>query len=506
MQRRAFIAAMGAGLASGLIRPAWAAKAKPDPYADFDALFETARQAWRAPGLAVAILKDGVPIYAKGFGWRDGARTQPITADTLFGCASLTKAFTAASAALLVDDGKLDWDEPVTRYVPEFRVAGGAEYASLSLRDMLSHRTGLGTHDLVWYNNERLSKAELLARLPHLPMLAPLRSQYQYNNLMYIIAGLVVERVSGQSWEGFLKARLLEPLGMSRTGFTPTQMSQDSNFAFGHKLGADKLAISIPLRPEDAIGPAGELHSSVNQFLAWMALQLGRGTYQGRRLFSAAQSEAMWAPIIATGGQPEATELTRGFYGIGWRTDYYRGMRRVAHGGNLNGFSSRVTLFPEQNIGIIAFANLRGTPLPGHVSLDVFDRLMGLEPANWSARGLARREVNEAKAAAQMPPAPIAGTSPSRPLAQFVGTFEHPGYGIWTISLDDGGLRGLFNQMPVRLSHWHYDVFNATPLREDDDDLLNVKFAFLSDMAGQIRGLEVEMDSDFPPALFTRTA
>jgi hypothetical protein len=198
--------------------------------------------------------------------------------------------------------------------------------------------------------------------------------------------------------------------------------------------------------------------------------------------------------------------LSRGLYGLGWRTDFYRGMRRVAHGGNLNGFSSRVTLFPEQNVGIVAFANMRGTPLPGHASLDLFDRLMGLAPANWSARGLARRDANEAKAATQTPPAPIPNTTPSRELAAFVGTYRHKGYGTWTVTLDEAGLQGTYNEMPIRLEHWHYDVFNGQPTREDDDDLLDVKFAFQADMAGKIRSLEVQMDSDFPPAVFVRTS
>lgn len=504
MQRRAFVSLLGASLGAGLVGPAWAAKRKPDPLIGLDGELDLARQNWRVPGLAVAVIKDGVPIYAKGFGWRDGAKTLAVTPDTLFGCASLTKAFTAATVALLVDEGTLSWDAPVTTYLPEFKMAGGVEYASLSLRDMLSHRTGLGTHDLVWYNNEKLNKAELLERLPYLDTSAPLRSQYQYNNLMYVLAGLVVERVTGQSWEAFTEARLLKPLGMTRTGFSPSQMAQDGDFAFGHKLTSAKQPVQIPLRPEDAIGPAGELYSSVNQFLAWMDLQLRRGMFGDKRLISVAQSEAMWAPLVSTGGQPEAMELSRGLYGLGWRTDFYRGMRRVAHGGNLNGFSSRVTLFPEQNVGIIAFANLRGTPLPGHISLDLFDRLMGLEPANWSARGLARRDANEAKAATQTPPIPIPDTAPSRRLGAFVGTFVHKGYGTWTVTLDEAGLIGTYNEMPIRLNHWHYDVFNGMPVREDDDDLLDVKFAFQADMKGSIRSLEVQMDSDFPPAIFVR--
>jgi CubicO group peptidase (beta-lactamase class C family) len=504
MQRRAFMSLLGAGLGSAAVGPAFAKSRIKNPLAGLDGKLDLARQQWRVPGLAIGVVKDGAVIYAKGFGWADGAQTRPINPDTLFGCASLTKAFTAASIALLVDEGKLAWDEPVSTYLPGLKVAGGLEYASLSLRDMLSHRTGVGAHDLIWYHNSALTKADLMARLAYLPMVAPLRSRYLYTNVMVILAGLVVERVTGQTWEAFTKARLLDPLSMTRTGFSPTSMAQDPNFAFGHALTPQRLAQQIPLRPEDAIGPAGALYSSVNQFSAWIALQLGRGVYQGQRLISQAQCDAMWEPLIATGGQPEATQFSRGFYGLGWRIDSYRGMRRVAHGGNLNGYSSRITLFPEQNLGIIAFANLRGTPLPGHASLDIVDSLMGLEPANWSDFGLARREINEAKAASFVPPIPIPMTSPSRALTAFIGSYRHQGYGLWQVELDDQGLRATYNDMPVRLAHWHYDVFKAKPVHNDDDDLDGIGFSFLSDMAGQITDLQVEMDPDFPPIAFKR--
>ncbi|GIU66584.1 penicillin-binding protein [Candidatus Phycosocius spiralis] len=487
-----------------MIGPAFGKSPIKNPLVGLDGKLDLARQQWRVPGLALGIVKDGMLIYAKGFGWADGAQTRMIHPDTLFGCASLTKAFTAASIALLVDEGKLDWDEPVTTYLPGFKVAGGLEYASLSLRDMLSHRTGLGSHDLVWYHNSLLTKADVMERMAYLPMLSPLRSSYHYTNLMYIVVGLVVERVTDQTWEDFIQARILKPLAMARTGFSPLSMVQDPDFAFGHTLDPLHLAKQIPLRPEDAIGPAGALYASVTQFSAWIALQLGRGVYQGQRLISQAQCDAMWEPLIPTGGQPDTPHFGRGFYGLGWRIDSYRGMRRVAHGGNLNGYSSRLTLFPDHHLGIIAFANLRGTPLPGHVSLDICDALLGLEPANWSENGLARRAIHEAKAASLVPPTPIPLTSPSRSLSAFTGTYHHHGYGLWQVEMDDLGLRATYNDMPVRLQHWHYDVFKAKPLREDDIDLAMIGFSFLSNMAGHIGELQVEMDADFPPIAFKR--
>jgi Domain of unknown function (DUF3471)/Beta-lactamase len=210
----------------------------------------------------------------------------------------------------------------------------------------------------------------------------------------------------------------------------------------------------------------------------------------------------MWEPLISTGGVPSSPELTRGFYGLGWRMDTYRGMMRVAHGGNLNGFASRVTLLPEKNLGIVAITNLGASPLPGHVSLDMLDRLLGLEPANWSARNLAQRDSAPPSAPVSAPR--VTGTSPSRILSAFAGRYNHKGYGDMIISATPTGLRASYNDMPMRLDHWHYDVFDATADRGEDSDLNTTKFSFLSNVEGQISTLAAKMDESVPAIAFER--
>jgi CubicO group peptidase (beta-lactamase class C family) len=509
--RRDAITWLGAGLAGasfgvGNVSDAAArrGRAMADPWLAYDRYLDQARRDWRVPGLGIAIVRDGALIYAKGFGVANVDTGAPVTADTLFNAGSTTKAFTAAGIAMLVDQGKLNWDAPVRTYLPSFRLGHGDDYASTNLRDMMSHRTGLARHDLVWYNNKDLSLDALLARVPYLETFAPLRAQYQYNNITVMLAGHALEKASGMTWEEFTTTSILKPLGMTRSNMSCAEMDRKGNAAVGHRLRDKTFQYAIPRRPEDRIGPAGAMNSTVNDYAKWMLLQLGKGKFNGTQLFSPAQSAMMWEPVITTGGIPSNPELSRGFYGLGWRIDSYRGIARVAHGGNLNGFSSRVSLFPDKNIGIVAFTNLGASPLAGHVTLDVLDMLLGLEPARWSTRNLARRDAAEAVAPAESEPKPIPATSPSRSLSSFAGRFHHKGYGDLFVEVGPTGLRASYNAMPMALVHWHYDVFNALPDRGEDADLRNIKFVFQENAEGQIASFTAKMDEDVPPILFER--
>ncbi len=512
LSRREAVKWLGLGLASAsTFSPEVVNAARPrittarlDPWTSYDAYLDKARTDWRVPGLGVAVVRDGVTVYAKGFGVANVDTGSAVNADTLFNIGSTTKAFTSAGIAMLVDQKKLDWDAPVRTYLPSFRLGPGDAYSSTSLRDMLSHRTGLGRHDLLWYNNKDLTREALLVRLPYLETWAPLRSKYQYNNLMYMLAGHTLERVAGISWEEFTHSTIFAPLGMDRSCLSFEHMARDGNFARGHRLRPDNSQYSIPLRPEDPIGPAGAVNSSVNEMAKWVALQLGRGSTASTRLFSSAQSTNMWEPLISTGGVPASPELTRGFYGMGWRIDAYRGMTRIAHGGNLNGFAARVSLFPEKNIGIVALTNLGASPLAGHVSLDVLDKLLGLPPANWSARNLARRDAAASTQAVDAGPPHILGTGPSRSLGAFAGRYMHKGYGEMIITVSGEGLRASYNAMPMKLPHWHYDVFNAAPERGEDSDLSDIKFAFVSDVEGAISAVSAKMDESTDAVTFVR--
>lgn len=506
--RRMVAAGIGA-LAAGpvLARPRVAAAWNDG----LDSWLEAQRLAWRVPGLAVALIKDGGLAYLKSFGHRDGAGALPVTTDTLFRGASTTKALGAASVAVLVDEGKLDWDAPVTRWLPEFAPGsanpeGRAAWASINLRDMLSHRTGLPRHDLVWYNNTSTTRAELVGRIAHLPMSAPLRARYQYNNLMFVMAGHVVERVTGQAWEDFATARLLAPLGMRRAGFSVTDMAADPDHAVGHAAGPDGRPMPVRLRRDALLGPAGALNASISDYARWAAMQLGRGSLEGRRILSPGAIAAMWEPLLLTAPTPREPEFERAWYGLGWRIDSWQGMARVAHGGDLNGFTSRVTLLPQRNAAIVVLANVGDCPLPNAVTPELAERMLGLPSSGNAARALARRDAAASRPPADTAQRPVAGTSPSRPLAAYSGSFRHPGYGTLRVSEDGGALAARYNDMPARLEHWHYDVFETRTERLDHGDFGGLKLVFQADETGALSSVSVRMEDATPPVVFTREA
>ena len=482
----------------------------PDALTGLDAWLEAQRVDWRVPGLAVALVKDGRVIYVKGFGFRDAAQTLSVDTDTLFRGASTTKAICAALVAMLVDEGKLAWDAPVVAYIPELRFAGGDEYRSVSLRDMLSHRTGLPRHELLWYHNQTLTAPGLVERLPFLEMSAPLRAKYQYNNLMYALAGLAIERVTGQNWQAFAKARLFDPLGMNRVNLSAPEMAQDANHAIGHTTRARKL-LPIPLRHDPLLGLAGAVNASITDYAKWVQLQLAQGQFGGRRLISTASMAAMWEPLILTSETPRAPDFQRGHYGLGWRIDRYRDTLRVAHGGDLNGFTPRVVLLPQANAGLAIMVNHGSHPFANAVTPDLLDRLLGLPPGDNSARAIARR--NAAEAAEARSPRPdtaaekiIPGTRPSHALAAYAGTYRHAGYGDMTVGHAAEGLTVRYNDMPATLKHWHFDVFEARTERPEHVEFNGTRLVFQGDEAGRLAGLTAALDSNVRPTLFSRVA
>ena len=521
--------ALALAAAALLAAPRWAsaqaAKPVPDAVAGLDAWLDAQRSAWRVPGLAVALVKDGQVIYLQGFGVRNVAQTLPVTTDTLFRGGSTTKAFAAATVAMLVDEGKLAWDAPASTYIPNLRLAGGEEYRSVSLRDMLSHRTGLPRHDLLWYNNLGLTREGLVTRMPFLEMNAPLRARYQYTNLMVVLAGLAVERVSGQTWEAFTSARLFAPLGMQRANLSALDMARDGNHAVGHAMtGATRTLVPVPLRHDPLLGPAGAVNASIADYAKWVQLQLGMGQFGGRRLVSVASMAAMWEPLVLASSTPREPDFNRSTAGLGWRIDRYRDTLRVAHGGDLNGFTSRVVLLPQKNVGLAVLVNHGGHPLPNAVTPDLLDRLLGLTPEDSASKALARRAAVEAAALRRdMPPQAAEGRfsrdsavegcpsrdsaaegCPSRDPAAYAGTYAHPGYGQMTVAHGAEGLTVRYNDMPAALQHKRFEVFEVRTDRVDHGDFNGLKLNFRGDDAGAISGFASTLQEGVQPIFFGR--
>ncbi len=496
----------GATLSFELVRgddPAAVARAALDGFDDFVA---QAVKDWNLPGAGVAVVAGGEVIFAEGFGYRDLEHQKPMTADSLFAVGSTTKAFTATVLGMLVDDGKLDWDAPLRETLPRFRLADSLATELMTARDLVTHRSGLPRHDLLWYNDNSGTRAELVGRLAHLEATAPLRARFQYNNLMFLTAGYLTEELTGGTWEEAVRQHLLEPLGMERTTFSVDASQEDGDHALPYRENDDDELERIPFRNIDLMGPAGSINSSVNEMSRWIQFNLSGGRVDGEQMINPSTLADIHTPHMVTGATSHRADISAGAYGLGWVIDTYRGHRRVRHGGGIDGFTTSVMLFPDDGLGIVAFGN-RGSGLPSILSQHVADLVLDLEPFDWNAEGLENQrrakeaqEEGEAKKEAKR----RQGTSPSHDLAEYAGDYEHPGYGLLSIATSGDGLELRFNDIATPLEHWHFDVFSGG--EADDPTFEDMRFLFRSDVDGRISAVEAPFEPTLDAIVFVKTA
>jgi CubicO group peptidase (beta-lactamase class C family) len=449
----------------------------------------------------MAIVSGGNVVYAKGFGKRDVKNDLPVTTDTLFAIGSCTKAFTTFVLGQLVDEGKLDWDKPVGRYLPGFRLYDTVASNELTPRDLVTHRSGLPRHDLVWYNNQTLTRKDIVERLQYLPPNAELREKWQYNNLMFLTAGYLIEQLTGKAWEAAVRERIFQPVGMTHSNFADADSQKTTDFARPYREDHDKL-LEIPFREVGNMGPAGSIDSTAGDMAKWMLVQLGDAHND---LIQKSTLRTLHTPQMTLGVLPEEPELGPPSYAMGWFVDSYRGHLRVQHGGNIDGFSALVTLFPNDDTGIVVLSNASGTALPGILTFHAADRLFKAEAKDWNGIALARRkagkEMNkeaEAKKNAVRKP----GTKPAHALADYAGDYENSGYGVIRIGRSGEALSVSYNGLNAPLEHWHYETFNA--LKNDDPTMENTKFTFETDVNGTVSALSVVMDPLVPAAAFAK--
>jgi CubicO group peptidase (beta-lactamase class C family) len=473
----------------------------------FDEFVESAMKSWSVPGLAVAIVKDGKVVLAKGYGLRNVQRKLPVTPDTLFAIGSSTKAFTTMAMGILVEEGKLAWDEPVTKYLPTFELKDKVAGAGMTPRDLVTHRSGLPRHDLVWYNANR-ARAEIVAGLRYLEPNESFREKFQYQNLMFLTAGHLAAEVAGMSWEEVIRTRIFDPLGMKNSNFAVGMSQKGPDFATPYTL-KEKIAVDIPFRVIDTVGPAGSINSSVNDMAKWLLLNLGGGAIAGKRIVAARQVQDMHRPqmVIQTfPGLFEDPEIQQPAYGLGWFVESYRGKKRVHHGGAIDGFMAQVSFLPSEGIGVVVLTNLGGTPLPDIVARQASDRLMGLEPIDWNGRALERRAVGEKASAAAKKAAGEErkiGTKPAHTLDEYAGEYAHPAYGSVIVTANGGSLSARFHDMPMRLNHWHFETFRAD-LEEKSLAELKLFFQFFTDAQGEVDRLTVPFEPSVEPIAFKK--
>ena len=458
---------------------------------------------WKVPGAAVVVVQGDEVVICEGFGLRDLEGRQPVTARTLFAIGSSTKAFTAFAFGLLVDEGKLEWDKPVREFLPTFKLYDASASQRVTPRDLLSHRTGLPRHDLVWYNSSR-SRQEIVAALQYLEPNKDLREVWQYQNMMYLTAGVLVEHLSGQPWEAFVRSHIFEPLGMERSNFSVDVMQQSDDFALPYQEKKRQVE-RMPFRKIDLVGPAGAINASVEELAAWLRVQVNGGRLGERQVISAGNLSQMHTPQMVINGPRKYKELLHSSYGLGWFIQPYRGADMIHHGGNIDGFSALVALLPEQNAGVAVLSNLNGTPLPAIVTYRICDQLLGLESVDWNGRFhpeheeiLAAMDKGQEKTASDRQE----GHPPAHPLANYAGEYEHPGYGVLAIELRGEELKGFLNNIEFDVKPYHYEVFQF------DYGLIDLHMlgTFTTDTQGNVSRLSLPLEPMVKEIVFERIA
>ncbi len=440
--------------------------------ASFDAYIEQGLRDWRIPGLAIAVVKDDRVVLAKGFGVRELGVPGGVDARTMFGMMSTTKAMTALAVAMLVDEGKVGWDDPVTRHVPWFQLKDPFVTRELRVRDLLLHNSGLGNADLLWVRGD-LSTREILERVRGLDLSYSLRASYIYQNVMYQLAGEVVAVAGGMPWERFVKTRIMEPLGMTRS--EPTLQAvldgRYDNVSAAH-YEIDGTVRRITETPVDPVPAAGSAWSTAEDVARWMRFLLDSGRVNGTRLVSEVNFRELMRPqaIVPASEFYPTARLTRPHwttYSLGWFQQDYRGHQVVMHTGSIDGRTAIIGLLPDERVGVYIFGNLDHAEFRHALMWRAFDHFLGGPQRDWSSEFLALygdlREAGRGAARAREA-ARIPDTRPSRPAAEYAGRYEHPVYGDLTVSTEGDAQVVRFGPAPEnrgRLEHWHHDTFRA---------------------------------------------
>jgi len=455
-----------------------------------DRLMTSTIQQWQIPGAAIAIVQNDRVAYVKGYGTKDGVH--PVTPDTLFQIASTSKAFTSTALAMLASDRKLSFDDPVRKHVPYFRMADMCADSQVTLRDIVTHRTGLPRRDELW-DDTPLTREDVVRRMGMLSLEKPFRASYGYHNIMFIAAGEAVTHTSGMSWDDFVRTRIFQPLGMTHTVVSDAEWNASTDRATGYSWDAKKARVEVQ-KPIDTttIGAGGAIKSSARDMANWVRFQLANGTFDGKKLVDPDQLAETKTPHTVirltenTGAvNPETQVLT---YAMGWNVQDYRGEKLIAHAGSLNGFRTHVALLPKRNTGFVVFINAgRGWSLYA-LRNTLIDMLIGNATKDWNAYYLALDRDSDAKAAkdkAERLAKRIPNTTPSRPLADYAGEYTNEAYGPVKISLVNGGLVLQWTRITAPLTHYQYDVFDA----EEEEHALEETVTFALDDEKKVKSL-----------------
>lgn len=477
-----------------------------------DAELDSIRKAWNVPGMAVAVVAKGKVIHLKGYGLRDVEAKLPVTPETRFAIASISKSFTVSTLAILAKQRKLEWDGLVRDYLPEFRAYDPVVTERATVRDLVTMRTGIARHDLMW-GIGTFSREELVRRIRYLQPNRDFRTTWQYQNLMYTTAGYLAGRVNGTSWEELVQREILTPLRMTSAGTSMAALTASPNLARPYAIHDSGALMLVPWRSTDPIAPTGGLHASLDDMTRYLTMHMQGGVFEGREILARADSRAMQTPQMAmqrpmTIDAGEFPELSDEAYGMGFLITHYRGHRLVHHPGNWDGYSLELSFLPNDSVGVVVLTNMYSTTLRDFLPWLLYDRLLGLSPSNWNARFLERgRRARAAQLAARAreDSSRVPNTAPSHPLDAYVGTYTHPAYGDAIVTRDAAGLRLRLGAYEFPLPHFHYDVFKfAPPAGDPVHNRFRFRVTFQTDGDGTVGAIAIPMEPTFAPLLFTR--
>lgn len=461
--------------------------------ANFDSWIENSRNEWKIPGMAVGIVKDGEIVYAKGFGVKQIGKNEPVDANTIFSIASVSKNITAAALGILVDKGKIEWDDKIVTHIPWFQLKDPWVTREITIRDALSHRVGLGRilGNRLQYMTES-SRDSVLYYMRYMDLEKPFRSNFVYNNVMYSFAGQIIEYTDGRTWDEFLKQELFIPLEMNSSTTSITEFKATDNQAFPHQE-IDGKVVPIPRRNWDNAGPAGGVNASVNDLNKWMLMQLQTsGEYNGKTIISTQQMNEIHKPQMI---RPQANALaSQATYGFGWNIYDFKGKRVLTHGGATDGFNTAMYLMPELNLGIIVVGNTFNS-LGNAIANQVMDAYLGENDTDWSERyltGYKNAYSRAMKARQEIHDTQIKNTKPTLPVQEYTGNYESEAYGKVEVILSGNYLKLKFwndANLEANLEHWHYDTFRAVwknpAMREEF-------MQFHLDKSGKVSALDFE--------------
>lgn len=477
--------------------------------------FNSVLESTKAPGFAVAIVEGDKVIYAKGFGYADYENKIPADANTLFAIGSSTKAFSSALLGMLQEDGKLSLDDSPIKHVPELRFYNDEMNNNIIIKDLMRHSTGLPRHDGSWYFFPSDSKDSLVARIQYHEPFTGVRQQWYYNNFGFLLQGVITERITGESWEKNIEDKFFKPLGMNRSKTMIDGMKNGTNTAFGYRLDDDRNIEKMDYFDIAGMSPAGSINSSVNDMSQWLKTWINKGKYGETQIIPEAYvKEAMSSKMVVSGGMPkdEMPDVQFSNYGYGWFLHSYKGHYMVEHGGNIDGFSASVALYPTDSLGIVVLTNQNGSAVPRLVRNIAADYMLGVNKTDWAkehkeAIEKALEKKEEAKENTSV--SNVKGTRPSHTLLDYTGFYENKGYGKFEIVVENDSLFTEFNGHKQYLNHFHYDTFEVLDYEEGKADTTaignSIKVTFTTNTTGDIDYLKTDIEQMTDAIAFKRT-